>query len=123
MEKDLAPRVRLTVGVGGTGECDPSAGAGFVFGDEGTGGVLRSGQHGQTRVSGPESSRRFCLSLYGQLCILPCIEPTLECPGLSVSTFSKFLRQTGARSFVRSSAVSDDRFVFRDGGDILVQIV
>jgi hypothetical protein len=54
--------------------------------------------------------------------VLPGLEPALQGVGI-VPVLLKFLRQTGARAFVRSSAVGDDGLVFGDSGQIPFEIV
>jgi hypothetical protein len=57
-------------------------------------------------------SRGFLFRLEGQTCFSPGIEAALKGPNILVAALPQFLRQTGAGSFVRSSAVSHGWSIF-----------
>jgi hypothetical protein len=55
--------------------------------------------------------------------LLPCLQSALKSPHVFVSTLLKFLRQTGARALIWSSAVRDDWFVLGDTRKVVFEFV
>lgn len=65
----------------------------------------------------------LCFGLQWQAGADPRIVAALQRPGIPESVLMKHLRQTGARGFVGSSAVSHYRFIARDAGQSFIGIV
>lgn len=84
---------------------------------------LRSG--GQTRAGVPAPHKLGCpgLRFERHLGVAPGIESALERPGILITVLAKLLRQTGAGSFVGSSAVSHDRLIFWNFREMLLKLL
>jgi hypothetical protein len=61
--------------------------------------------------------------VYGQPGLLPRVEPAVERVNILITILKQLERHTGARAFVRSSAVGDDRPVARNLAEVLLQVV
>src|ERR1035441_9332373 len=77
--------------------------------------------HDSRKVKRPLCRSWFRLNWESSL--LPCLQSALKSPHVFVSTLLKFLRQTGARALIWSSAVRDDWFVLGDTGKIFFELV
>jgi hypothetical protein len=58
-----------------------------------------------------------------QACIAPGVEPAFKRPDIPIAALPKLLRQTGAGTFIRSSAISDNGLVFWNFVDVLFKAV
>jgi hypothetical protein len=79
------------------------------------------GNHDSRKVKRPLCRSWFRLNRESSL--LPCLQSALKSPHVLVSTLLKFLRQTGARALVWSSAVRHDGFVLGDTGKVFFELV
>ena len=66
--------------------------------------------------------RLTSLRLDGESRLLPRVEPAVERVHVLPAPLKQLERHTGARPFVRSSAVGDDRAVARDLAEVLLQL-
>jgi hypothetical protein len=79
------------------------------------------GNHDSRKVKRPLCRSWFRLNRESSL--LPCLQSALKSPHVLVSTLLKFLRQTGARALVWSSAVRHNGFVLGDTGKVFFELV
>jgi hypothetical protein len=75
------------------------------------------------RTPFPKLLGRPSFRLNRQSSLLPCLQSALKRPDVSVASFQKFLRQTGARALVWSSAIGHDGPILGNSGKVLVQFV
>jgi hypothetical protein len=64
---------------------------------------------------------RFGFRFHGQTRISPGIESALQGPDILIAAILKFLRQTGAGGFIRSSAINHNGLVPGNAGDVLFE--
>src|SRR5262249_9487317 len=76
---------------------------------------------GALKFTVPRVLSRACLRLPREACVPPGIKSALRCPDILKGALTRFLRQTGARGFVWSSAVDDDGFVLGKARNILIK--
>ena len=79
------------------------------------------GNHDSRKVKRPLCRSWFRLNRESSL--LPGLQSALKSPHVLVSTLLKFLRQTGARALVWSSAVRHNGFVLGDTGKVFFELV